>query len=94
MRNLSTTRNASAFLSLDPGASARPEKRSMVYSFTFPPQDFKMRIGDDVLRAGSLEPAGEIVRLEEDARRISLKLGPKCVTARRRRVPDPKGAAW
>ena len=54
----------------------RPEKKSKVYSFTFPPQDFKMRVGDDVLRAGTLEPAGEIVSLEEDARRISLKIGP------------------
>jgi uncharacterized protein len=60
--------------------SARPpfsEKKSMVYSFTFPPQDFKMRLGDEVLRAGTLEPAGEVFALDEDARRISLKLGPK-----------------
>ena len=32
----------------------------MVYSFTFPPQDFKMRVDDEVLRAGTLEPAGEV----------------------------------
>lgn len=63
-------------LSPDPQRPVRPEKRSKVYSFTFPPQDFKMRVGDDVLRAGSLEPAGEIVSLDEDACRISLKLGP------------------
>jgi uncharacterized protein len=49
----------------------------MVYSFTFQPQDFKMRVDDDVLRAGTLEPAGEIFELNEDERRISLKLGPK-----------------
>lgn len=35
-----------------------------------------MRLGEDVLRSGTLEPAGEIVLLEEDARRISLKIGP------------------
>jgi predicted RecB family nuclease len=63
-------------LSPDPGRPVRPEKKSKVYSFTFPPQDFKMRIGEDVLRAGTLEPAGQIVLLEEDARRISLKIGP------------------
>ena len=49
----------------------------MVYSFTFPAQDFKMRVDDEVLRAGTLEPAGEIFELDEDERRISLKLGPK-----------------
>jgi predicted RecB family nuclease len=54
-----------------------PEKRSMVYSFTFSAQDFKMRVDDKVLRAGSLESAGEIFELDEDKRRISLKLGPK-----------------
>jgi predicted RecB family nuclease len=54
-----------------------PEKRSMVYSFTFSAQDFKMRVDDEVLRAGTLEPAGEIFELDEEKRRISLKLGPK-----------------
>lgn len=63
-------------LSPDLERPVRPEKKSKVYSFTFPPQDFKMRVGEDVLRAGTLEPAGEIVSLEEDARRISLKIGP------------------
>ena len=48
----------------------------MVHSFTFPPQDFKMRVGDTPVRSGTLEPAGEIVSLDEQARRISLKLGP------------------
>ncbi|MEA2822982.1 MAG: hypothetical protein QOJ86_4986 [Bradyrhizobium sp.] len=64
-------------LKSDPMRPPRAEKRSMVYSFTFQPQDFKMRLGDEVLRAGSLEPAGEIFALEEEARRISLKIGPK-----------------
>jgi uncharacterized protein len=64
-------------LSSDPARPPRAEKKSMVYSFTFQPQDFKMRVDDDVLRAGTLEPAGEIFELNEDERRISLKLGPK-----------------
>jgi uncharacterized protein len=63
-------------LSPNPQRPVRSEKKSKVYAFTFPPQDFKMRIGEDVLRAGTLEPAGEIVSLEEDARRISVKIGP------------------
>lgn len=64
-------------LSPDPTQPPRAEKRSMVYSFTFPPQDFKMRLDDEVLRAGTLEPAGEVFELDDDSRRISLKLGPK-----------------
>jgi len=63
-------------LNPDPARPPRAEKKSMVYSFTFPPQNFKMRVGEDVLRAGSGDPAGEIVSLEEDNWRISLKLGP------------------
>lgn len=52
------------------------DKKSEVFGFTFPPQDFKMRIGDKPLRVGSREPAGEIVALDEDSGRIHLKLGP------------------
>ena len=63
-------------LSPDFERPVRLDKKSKVFSFIFPPQDFKMRVGEDVLRAGTLEPAGEIVSLEEDERRISLKIGP------------------
>lgn len=52
------------------------DKKSTVFEFEFPPQDFKFRIGDEPVRAESLEAAGEIVALDEDARTIALKLGP------------------
>ncbi|KQV64088.1 TM0106 family RecB-like putative nuclease [Caulobacter sp. Root343] len=58
------------------GQPPRPDKKSQVFGFTFPPQDFKMRVGHQPVRSGSLEAAGEIVALDEDARTISLKLGP------------------
>lgn len=58
------------------GEPPRADKRSLVYGFSFPPQDFKMRIGDKPVRAGSREPAGEIVHLDETTRRIEIKLGP------------------
>jgi uncharacterized protein len=63
---------------LRPDATRPPrlDKKSTVYSFTFPPQDFKMGIGDEPVRAGTLEPAGEIVNLDDETARISLKLGP------------------
>jgi predicted RecB family nuclease len=68
------------------GKAPRADKRSLVYGFTFPPQDFKMRVGDEPVRAGSLEPAGEIVAMDEDARTLEIKLGPS-------RTPLGDGAA-
>jgi predicted RecB family nuclease len=59
----------------DPDRPPFPEKRSIVYSFRFPAQDFKMRLDGDVLIADTLAPAGEIVHLDEDKFEISLKRG-------------------
>ena len=50
-------------------------KQSLVHTFRFPPQDFKMRAGDKPKRAATLAPAGEIVFLDEDEGRIGLKIG-------------------
>jgi predicted RecB family nuclease len=59
----------------DPDRPPFPQKQSIVYSFRFPAQDFKMRLGGDVLIADTLAPAGEIVRLNDDKFEISLKRG-------------------
>jgi hypothetical protein len=59
----------------DPDRPPFLEKKSVVYSYRFPPQDFKMCLGGDVLIADTLTPAGEIFRLDEDAFEISLKRG-------------------
>lgn len=58
------------------GRPPRQDKKSLVFGFTFPPQDFKMRLGDKPKRPVTLEPAGEIVALDEEARTVELKLGP------------------
>src|SRR3546814_342900 len=58
-----------------PEIQPRQDKRSMIYTFRFPPQDFKLKPGDQPRRAGSLEPAGEVVAIDEDAHTIDLKLG-------------------
>jgi predicted RecB family nuclease len=52
------------------------DKRSMVHTFTFAPQDFKIRLGSKPSRAATLQPAGEVVMLDEDSFRIQLKVGP------------------
>jgi len=59
-----------------PEVPPRQEKRSVVHTFTFPAQDFKLKAGDSPRRAGNLEPAGEVMSIDEDARVIELKLGP------------------
>jgi len=64
---------------LERDASELPfaDKRSLVHTFSFPPQDFKMRKGDRPRRTSlEREPVGEIFDLDESARRIQLKLGP------------------
>lgn len=70
--------DAECLADLQPHPTLRPwaDKKSVVYPFTFPPQDFKMKVGDKPLRSGTLEPAGEIMSLDEDAGMIELKLGP------------------
>jgi len=65
-----------ANLERDPRTPIRHEKKSRVVTYRFPAQDFKLKKGDKPVRAGALEPAGEIISIDEDALTISLKLGP------------------
>jgi uncharacterized protein len=61
----------------DPQTPPYAVKQSLVHTFRFPPQDFKMRVGDRPKRAATLEDAGEVVSIDEDAGRICLKVGNK-----------------
>jgi predicted RecB family nuclease len=61
----------------DPSSPPYAIKRSLVHTFRFPPQDFKMRVGDRPKRAATLGDAGEVVSIDEDAGRICLKIGNK-----------------
>jgi predicted RecB family nuclease len=61
----------------DPATPPQKIKQSTLHTFTFPPQDFKLRIGDRPRRAATLEPAGEILLLDEDECKVALKIGPK-----------------
>ncbi len=60
----------------DPAKACYPEKRSVVHCFTFPPQDFKLRVGDQPRRAGTGTRVGAIIELDEDAHTLKLKVGP------------------
>lgn len=65
-----------AGLEAAPGVPPRPEKKSFIHTFRFPAQDFKLKVGDSPKRAGSLEPAGDVMAIDEDSLTIELKLGP------------------
>lgn len=65
-----------AGLEAHPDIPPRADKRSTIHAFRFPAQDFKLKVGDTPKRAGTLEPAGEVVAIDEDALTIELKLGP------------------
>jgi hypothetical protein len=65
-----------AGLQAHPHVRPRPDKKSMILMFTFPAQDFKLKVGDTPKRAGTLEPAGDVVSVNEDTHTIELKLGP------------------
>lgn len=65
-----------AGLQANPHVPPRAEKRSFIHTFSFPAQDFKLKAGDKPKRAGTLEAAGDVVSIDEDALTIELKLGP------------------
>jgi uncharacterized protein len=49
--------------------------RSTIHTFRFPPQDFKLVVGDRPRRAATLESAGTIAMLDDEECRIGLKIG-------------------
>ncbi len=59
----------------DTSTAPYKDKRSIVYSYRFPPQDFKFAVGDGCLCSSTLRPAGTIVFLDEEANVIRLKIG-------------------
>ncbi len=66
-------------------------KRSMIYTFKFPDQQFKFDVGDKCHRADTLEHAGEIVALDEKKQLISIKRGMKSGTLPQRLSIIPAG---
>ena len=63
-------------LILDPTRPPRPEKKSVLVSYRFPPQDTKLKEGKTPRIAQTLAAAGEIFELDETAGSVTLKRGP------------------
>lgn len=59
------------------GRWQRPVKRSIVAAYRFPPQDTKLKVGDTVLHAPTLQRLGTIETLDGQAGRVSVKRGTK-----------------
>jgi uncharacterized protein len=66
-----------AGLELDPDNPPYQDKRSRVYTYRFPEQDFKLKVGQGCRRCDNAAPAGTLVRLDEQERRLALRLGEK-----------------
>jgi uncharacterized protein len=58
-------------LAMKPSERPRSIKDNFVYRY--PPQDFKLREGDEVWNAAIAEAAGRIVAIDEDACRVTVK---------------------
>lgn len=62
-------------LRLHPRIPPVQEKRSIVFTYAFPPQDTKLRAGDTPLDSDLLEPAGTLLSLDEERRTVRIKRG-------------------
>ena len=60
-------------LEAEPSRAPEPEKRSLVFTYHFPPQDYKFRVGDSCLVARTLEGAGKVVELDPDQCTVRIK---------------------
>lgn len=56
-----------------PDIAPEPVKQSLIYTFSFPEQEFKLKAGDECLCADSLEPAGRIESIDEINKLIRIK---------------------
>jgi predicted RecB family nuclease len=58
-----------------PESKPVPSKHSLVYAFTFPEQETKLRVGKDCFRTDTMQRLGSIVALDDQARTIDIKMG-------------------
>ena len=56
----------------DPAIEPFRDKQSLVYTYRFEPQDFKLRSGEECVRVDTLEPMGKVV-IDEEALRVQVR---------------------
>ena len=59
------------------GDPPRPDKRSQIWTLRFPPQEYKLRPGDEVYDPATGGAGGSIVRLDGEQGILELRRGPK-----------------
>jgi len=59
----------------DPQWPPVAEKQSLVYTYRYPEQEFKLKAGDDCQRSDTLERAGKIEDIDEKKRLVRIKRG-------------------
>ncbi|MEG9861742.1 MAG: TM0106 family RecB-like putative nuclease [Parvularculales bacterium] len=52
-----------------------PEQRSLIYTYRFPPQDYKLTVGSQPIVVETMESAGTIVDLDDDACIVKIRRG-------------------
>lgn len=62
-------------IDVDRSVEPRPIKQSTILRFTFPEQDFKLKVGDATVRCDTKKGGATIVELNEDERWLDLKVG-------------------
>ncbi|MGA0601514.1 TM0106 family RecB-like putative nuclease [Caulobacter sp. KR2-114] len=60
---------------LDPNAPVRPDKRSLIATYRFEPQDTKLKEGDRCRFADGAKPAGVLLELDVDGGWLTLRRG-------------------
>ncbi|MBW2519723.1 MAG: TM0106 family RecB-like putative nuclease [Deltaproteobacteria bacterium] len=67
-------------LQSDPGHPPNAIKQSVIYTFRYPDQEFKLKAGDSCLRSDTLDRAGTIESIDERNRLVRIKLGKRSGT--------------
>ena len=73
-------------LVLDLSVPAETEKKSLIHTYVFPPQDFKLAPGETIIDPATRKGAGTLVSIDEASSRLRLKRGPSFVG-----VDHPRG---
>ena len=68
-----------------------PVRQSLAHTYRFPPQDTKLRAGDQVVNVATLAYAGTIERLDEPKSLVTIKVSKKTVHFPPRLSVGPKG---
>jgi predicted RecB family nuclease len=69
-------------------------KKSVAWTFTFPPQEHRIGQGQDAKDPATREDAGEILAVDREGRRLVLKRGPKLEEAPLPEALIPGGPYW